>query len=135
MVFAQAAPLMLVTAQEMEASNSAPPPFTPKFVPEKDAPRIEFAAPNLSAPLTSPMPIQLNFAALSPATVKPETFKVLYGTFQIDITQRLLSAAKVTAQGMTVQEASLPSGKHKLHLSVEDTEGRKGYRLVEFQIN
>jgi hypothetical protein len=135
MVAAQAAPLMLVTLQEMEASNAAPPPFTPKFVPEKDAPKIEVAAPNLTAPLTSPMPIQMNFAVTSPATIKPETFKVLYGAFQIDVTQRLLSAAKVTAQGMSVQEASLPSGKHKLHLSVEDSAGRKGYRLVEFQIN
>ena len=118
MVAAQAAPLMLVTAQEMEASNSAPPPFTPKFVPEKDAPKIEVAAPNLTAPLTSPMPIQMNFAVTSPATIKPETFKVLYGAFQIDVTQRLLSAAKVTAQGMSVQEASLPSGKHKLRWKI-----------------
>ncbi len=132
---AQAAPLMLVTQQEAIASNNAPPTFTPKFVPEKDAPRIEVAAPNLAAPLTSPMPIQMNFAATSPATIKPETFRVLYGAFQIDVTQRLLSAAKITAQGMNVLEASLPSGKHKLHLSVEDSAGRKGYRLVEFQIN
>ena len=131
----QAAPVMLVTQQEMTASNSAPPKPTPKFVPEKDAPKIEVTAPNLTAPLTSPMPIQVNFAATSPATVKPETFKVLYGVFQIDVTQRLLSAAKVTAQGMNVQEASLPSGKHKLHLLVEDSLGRKGYRLVEFQID
>ena len=131
----QAAPLLLVTPQEMDASNSAQPPVTPKFVPEKDAPKIEVTAPNLTAPLTSPMPIQVNFAATSPATVKPETFKVLYGAFQIDVTQRLLSAAKVTAQGMNVQEASLPSGKHKLHLLVEDSLGRKGYRLVEFQID
>lgn len=131
----QAVPVMLVTPQEMAASNNAPPPFTPKFVPEKDAPKIEVTAPNLAAPLASPTPIQLNFAATSPATVKPETFKVLYGAFQIDVTQRLLAAAKVTAQGMNVPEASLPSGKHKLHLSVEDSMGRKGYRLVEFQIN
>jgi hypothetical protein len=132
---AQAAPLMLVTQQEASASNNAPPTFTPKFMPEKDAPKIEVAAPNLTAPLASPTPIQMNFSVTSPATVKPETFKVLYGAFQIDVTQRLLSAAKVTAQGMNVQEASLPSGKHKLHLSVEDSMGRKGYRLVEFQIN
>ena len=131
----KAAPVVLVTQQEMAASNNAPVTFTAKFLPEKDAPKIEVAAPNLAAPLASPTPIQLNFAATSPATVKPDTFKVLYGAFQIDITQRLLSAAKLTAQGMNVPEASLPSGKHKLHLSVEDSLGRKGYRLVEFQIN
>ena len=132
---AHAGPVMLVTQQEMLDSLHAPPQYTPKFVPEKDAPKIDVAAPNLAAPVASPTPIQLNFAATAPATIKPETFKVLYGAFQIDITQRLLSATKVTALGMNVQEASLPSGKHKLHLSVEDSMGRKGYRLVEFQIN
>ena len=132
---AHAGPVALVTQQEMLDSLNAPTQFTPKFVPEKDAPRIVIAAPNLSGPLASPTPITLNFEATSPAAIKPETFKVEYGAFQIDITQRLLSAAKVTAQGMNVQEASLPSGRHKLHLSVEDSMGRKGYRLVEFQIN
>ena len=132
---ATAAPAFLVTEQEMVESNAAPPQATPKSVPAKDAPRIEVASPNLSGPLASPTPIQLNFEAAAPAAVKPETFRVLYGAFGIDITQRLLGAAKLNAQGISVQEASLPSGKHKLQLSVEDSLGRKGVRVVEFQIN
>ena len=119
----------------MVESNAAPPQATPKSVPVKDAPRIEVASPNLSGPLASPTPIQLNFEAAAPAAVKPETFRVLYGAFGIDITQRLLGAAKLNAQGISVQEASLPSGRHKLQLSVEDSLGRKGVRVVEFQIN
>ena len=134
---ATAAPAFLVTEQEMVESNAAPPPFTARSVsaPVKDAPRIEVASPNLSGPLASPTPIQLNFEAAAPAAVKPETFRVLYGAFGIDITQRLLGAAKLNAQGISVQEASLPSGKHKLQLSVEDSLGRKGVRVLEFQIN
>ena len=132
---ATAAPAFLVTEQEMVESNAAPPQATPKSVPAKDAPRIEVASPNLTGPLASPTPIQLNFEAAAPAAVKPETFRVLYGAFGIDITQRLLGAAKLNAQGISVQEASLPSGKHKLQLSVEDSLGRKGVRVVEFQIN
>ena len=131
---ATAAPAFLVTEQEMVESNAAPPQATPKSVPAKDAPRIEVASPNLTGPLASPTPIQLNFEAAAPAAVKPETFRVLYGAFGIDITQRLLGAAKLNAQGISVQEASLPSGKHKLQLSVEDSLGRKGVRVVEFQI-
>lgn len=135
MASATAAPAFLVTEQEMVESNAAPPQATPKSVPVKDAPRIEVASPNLTGPLASPTPIQLNFEAAAPAAVKPETFRVLYGAFGIDITQRLLGAAKLNAQGISVQEASLPSGKHKLQLSVEDSLGRKGVRVIEFQIN
>ena len=132
---AYAAQPMLVSEQEMADSDKAPASLTAKFVPDKDAPRIEVIAPNLTVPVTSPTPVQLIFEATPPTTVKPETFRVLYGALQIDITQRLLSSARLTAQNLSVDEASLPAGKHRLHLSVEDSLGRKGYRLVELQIN
>lgn len=132
---AHSAPLMLVTSQEMTASNNALAPLTAKIAPEKDAPKIEVTAPNLTQPLASPTAIWINFQASAPATIKPETFKVLYGVFQIDITDRLTAVAKATSHGISVQEASLPVGKHKLLLSVEDSIGRKGYRLIEFEIN
>jgi hypothetical protein len=60
---------------------------------------------------------------------------VLYGAFCLDITKRLLSVAKVSEQGVFVQEASLPKGRHKLTMVVEDSAGRKGNRTVEFDVN
>jgi hypothetical protein len=132
---AHATTQILVTSQEFAASENAPAIFQPKFVPEKDAPKIDVAVPDLAKSLVSPMPIQLNFYAVSPATIKPSSFKVLYGSLQFDITQRLLSAAIVTPLGIRMTEASLPSGKHRLQLSVEDSSGRKGYRVIEFQVN
>ena len=132
---ADAASVLLVTPQEMTASNEAPASFTAKFAPEKDAPKIELTAPNIAAPLASPTPIQLVFASALPATIKPESFKVLYGTFQIDITQRLVNAAKITAEGISVKEASLPKGRHRLLLSIEDQQGRQGMKSVDFDIN
>jgi hypothetical protein len=47
----------------------------------------------------------------------------------------LLSVAKVSEQGVFVQEASLPKGRHKLTMVVEDSAGRKGNRTVEFDVN
>ena len=126
---------MLVSPQEMADSEKAPQSLTARVIPDKDAPRIEVIAPVLTAPVTSPTPVQLSFEATPPATVRPETFKVQYGALQIDITQRLLASAKLTPQSLSVDEANLPAGKHRLHLSVEDSLGRKGYRLVELQIN
>lgn len=125
---------LLVSVDEMNASNSAKPPFTAKSVAPKDAPLIELSAPKLSAPVSSPTPIELKFQPTPPSAVKPETFKVLYGSFEIDITKRILNVAKVTESGVFVQEAILPKGKHKLLMVVEDTAGRRGNRSIDFEV-
>ena len=125
---------LLVSVDEMNASNNAKPPFTAKAVAPKDAPLIELSAPKLSAPVSSPTPIELKFQPTPPSSVKPETFKVLYGSFEIDITKRILNVAKVTEFGVNVQEASLPKGKHKLLMVVEDTSGRRGNKTIEFEV-
>ncbi len=124
----------LVSIEEMNASNNAQPTFIAKSIPPKDAPVIELSAPKLSAPVSSPTSIELKFQPTPPSAVKPETFKVLYGSFEIDITKRILNVAEVTATGVYVQKASLPRGKHKLQMLVEDTSGRRGNRTVEFEV-
>ena len=125
---------LLVSIDEMNASNNAPSQFRAKSVAPKDAPVIELSAPKLSTPVSSPTPIELKFQPTPPSVVKPETFKVLYGSFEIDITKRILNVAKVTESGVFVQEASLPKGKHKLLMVVEDTAGRRGNRSVDFEV-
>ena len=125
---------MLVSIDEMNASNNASPPFRAKSVAPKDAPVIELSAPKLSNPVSSPTPIELKFQPTPPSAVKPETFKVLYGAFEIDITKRILNVAKVSETGVHVQEASLPKGKHKLLMVVEDTSGRRGNKTIEFVV-
>lgn len=118
----------------MLASNNAPPQFTAKSVPAKDAPVIELTAPKLALPVSSPTAIELKFQPTPPSTVKPESFRVLYGAFGLDITKRILNVAKVTETGVSVQEANLPKGKHRLLMVVEDNSGRKGQRSVEFEV-
>ena len=125
---------LLVSVEEMNASNNAKPPFTAKSVAPKDAPLIELSAPKLSSAVSSPTPIELKFQSTPPSTVKPETFKVLYGSFEIDITKRILNVAKVTESGLFVQEANLPKGNHKLLMVIEDTVGRKGSKAMDFQV-
>jgi hypothetical protein len=125
---------MLVSLDEMNASNNASPPFRAKSVAPKDAPIIELSAPKLSIPVSSPTPIELKFQPTPPSAVKPETFKVLYGSFEIDITKRILNVAKVTESGLFVQEANLPKGKHKLLMVVDDTAGRRGNRSIDFEV-
>jgi hypothetical protein len=126
--------LDLVSVQEMQASQAASEPLSPKVGIAPGAPQIEVVHPKLDAPVASPTPIQLMFVPAAASTVRPETFKVLYGRLRIDITQRLVSAAKVTAEGIHVKEASLPKGSHRLLLSVEDLQGRQGTKFLDFEI-
>jgi hypothetical protein len=132
--FSAYAEKMLVSIDEMNASNNASPPFRAKSFAPKDAPVIELSAPKLSAPVNSPTPIELKFQPTPPSVVKPDTFKVLYGSFEIDITKRILNVAKVTESGVFVQEAVLPKGKHKLLMVIEDTAGRRGNRSIDFEV-
>jgi hypothetical protein len=125
---------LLVSVDEMNASNNSKPPFAAKSVAPKDAPLIELSAPKLSAPVSSPRPIELKFQPTPPSSVKPETFKVLYGSFEIDITKRILNMAKVTKAGVSVQEANLPKGNHKLMMVVKDTAGRRGNRSIDIEV-
>ena len=126
---------LLVSPAEVQASQDAPPAFTPKMAPVPGAPTIEVMSPTLAGPIPSPTPIQLKFLAKAPATVKPDSFKVQYGAFQIDITKRLLSVATVNENGVSVKEAALPRGRHKLHLFVEDSAGRATNQILEFVVN
>jgi hypothetical protein len=128
------APAYLVTPEEMRASNDAPLQISPRSSPVKDAPSIEVIAPKLPGSVSSPTPIDLKFQAIAPSNVKPDSFKALYGTFQIDITKRLLSLAKVTETGVQVQDATLPKGRHKILLLIEDSSGRPGSRMLEFDV-
>lgn len=125
---------LLVSIDEMNASNNAAPQLLAKSIAPKDAPVIELSAPKLSLPVSSPTQIELKFQPTPPSTIKPETFKVLYGSFEIDITKRILNVAKVTESGVFVKEANLPPGKHKLLMVIDDTASRRGLRVIDFEV-
>lgn len=127
---ALAGPAMIVTPDEAAASDAAGGLVTPRLAPSRMAPRIEFVAPDIGRPVSVPTSIELRFFTEPPAELKPDTFKVLYGAFRIDITQRLTGVARVTKDGISVREATLPIGKHQLLLSVTDSLGRESQSLV-----
>jgi hypothetical protein len=127
-------PIMLVSDEEVRISNINKSTIQPKAVSVPGAPSIEVLSPQLGNNINSPTQIDVKFAPKNPAIIKPETFRALYGSFQIDITKRLLNVAQVSTQGIHVTEANLPKGSHKITMSVEDTEGRVGFKSIEFDI-
>ena len=125
---------LLVTEQEASASRDQPEPFRAKSLPVPDAPKINVVTPSVAGAVASPTRILVQFQPTAPALVRPETFKVLYGTFRIDITDRITASSKVTAEGIDVAQASLPKGSHKLYLEIQDSAGRKGERPLQFVV-
>ncbi len=124
----------LVTPQEAQASQEAPVPPDTRSVPEQGAPRVSLLSPDISSTVRRPTRIQVRFEATAPAAIRPETFRVLYGSFRLDITERVTAASQVTALGIDVAEASLPPGSHRLLIEIQDTQGRIGRRTVGFVV-
>ena len=124
----------LVSAAEAAAAQAAPPPLGTRTVPAADAPRITLLAPNLASAVPSPTRIQLRFEPVAPATIKPDSFRVRYGTFRLDITGRITAASQVTAEGIDVAQAQLPRGAHRLFVEIQDSLGRHVERQLQFVV-
>jgi hypothetical protein len=127
-------PLLLVTEEELQASMAAPEPLYPRFTPEPGAPRILVETPKLNAALPSPIAMKLRFQAADGTSIRPETFKVRYGSLRIDITARITGSTTVTADGLEISQAALPKGRHKIVIAVEDAVGRLNERQLQFEI-
>ena len=129
-----AQPVFLVTEAEAAASFAAGGMLNPRSVSQPGSPQIEFLAPDISKPVTAPTSIDIRFVGNPPSEAKPDTFRVLYGSFRIDITQRLLGVAKVSKDGIKVKDAVLPKGRHQLSLMITDSMGRQNQQLVAFTV-
>lgn len=128
-----ATPGLLVSEQEASASRAAPQ-LNARTARVPDAPQIDIVAPDIKGSITSPTVVQLRFKPVSPAVIKPESFKALYGAFRIDITSRLLKVARLDGDGLTVEGAQLPSGSHRIALEIEDSAGRVGTQLLSVTV-
>jgi hypothetical protein len=128
-----AAPGLLVSEQEASASRAAPQ-LNARTARVPDAPQIDIIAPDIKGSITSPTVVQLRFKPVSPAVIKPGSFKALYGAFRIDITSRLLKVARLDGEGLTVEGAQLPSGSHRIALEIEDSAGRVGSQLLSVTV-
>lgn len=128
----------LITPTEARASAAydevhPPAPFVARSI-DPLGPRIDIVSPDLAAALQSPMAILVKFQAAAGAEILPASFRARYGAFRIDITDRLLKATKVTKEGIHVERAELPSGSHRLFLTIEDSAQRAAEREVRFTV-
>ena len=98
-------------------------------------PQIDIVKPEAVADMKvkAPFAISVLFKGQLDAPIDPSTFKVLYGTFKIDITSRITKFVKVTKDGFALESAKIPAGKHRITMQVTDEKQRVAER--EFRVD
>lgn len=131
---ARAAMWSLVSPDEVARDRKAGhPPATRGLVP-LGVPKIEVDRPNTEARLPHPFSVRIRFVPAPDAKIVVSSFKATYGWLNIDITDRLLEHAKLSADGLTADDINAPSGEHRVTVSIADTAGRVGSRTFRFSI-
>jgi hypothetical protein len=100
-----------------------------------DEPAIEVVRPAIrDGKVASPVGIEVRFKPVAGKVIDPKTFKLYYGAFKIDVTDRLLKTAKVTATGFSIDNVDIPSGAHRLIMKVSDDAGTAGFKEIKFSV-
>jgi hypothetical protein len=107
--------------------------FRGRSTPVPDAPRIVRVKPG-EGEVTSPFDIVFTFSPQDGAVIDPKSFRVLYGFFRMDITNRVAQQANISVGGVTISRANIPAGKHHLVLNVTDSKQRTGEAEFEIEV-
>jgi hypothetical protein len=86
-------------------------------------PNVILTSPEAS--VSSPFNLQLKFEAHGGSKIKPSTFRLIYlRTPNVDLSARV--KPYVTAEGVDMNGAEAPPGKHLIKATVSDSENREG---------
>jgi hypothetical protein len=126
---------VLITAEEARQYNhESSALIAPASSPTNALPAIEVINPQIMAgPVPSPVSIELSFRT-DDAVVDLASFKALYGSFRLNITDRIMERASATPGGLRIENAEIPSGTHRLFLSIADSKGRRSDRELRIQV-
>jgi hypothetical protein len=98
------------------------------------APEITVRQPGEASKYSPPIDIEISFRPMAGSSIDLDSLKIAYGSLGINVTKRVLEHATVTPEGILSKGAKLPSGKHKLTVSIADDLGRVGKRRFKFEI-
>lgn len=139
---AQAAPFTLISDAEAQRETSAAaslPPAAPRprsLPPPRQAPAIEVLAPvPEGVTVTSPLRLEIAFKAPADARIVPASFRLLYGVLKLDLTERLQRHARLTEDGVLIEEAAVPQGTHRVIVRVADDKGRLAERELLIRVS
>ena len=126
----------LVTRAEVDASKLASAMQEAEFSPvDTRGPAIQVIDPqSLDVPLKNPFKMEVLFKPQQGATLDFTSFKAFYGFLKLDITDRLLKEATKTPTGIRLANVDVPSGRHKLLLSIKDSQGNFSAKEIIFKV-
>ena len=125
----------LVTPDEARSSQQAAMLEAELTAPDPLAPSIQLVDPDgLDKPLKNPFKMEVLFKPQQGAMLDFSSFKALYGTFKIDITDRLLKEAVKTSSSIRLANVDVPSGRHKLLISIKDNLGHTAAKEIAFKV-
>jgi hypothetical protein len=138
------APVELLTATEAAQPNlpdpmhAGPTTGSERFsstaaMPVPGAPQIVVETPAGGAPVTAPFPVKIHFVPSSGAKINLDSLKVEVLKL---VPISLLSRVKpyLTAAGINVPEAKIPSGVYNVRIAVADDQGREGMTLQTWTV-
>ena len=120
----------LVTPVEDARDDAAPHVPQSASPAVSGAPVITVKQPDVSYPLHNPMTFDIQFTAAPGATINLPTFQARYGWLGINITSRLLQHSTRTPNGLFAADVEVPTGNHRISVSIADNLGRVGTRVA-----
>jgi hypothetical protein len=133
----RAAAWALITKEEFEQSLAATQPLSRsvgRTSGSPDAPTIEVNQPDATKPIKPPVTIRIRFRPKEGATIDLTSFRVTYGSLAVDITNRIIQHAHVSAAGLVAHNADVPAGHHRVTLQIADNMHRAAIRTFEFTV-
>lgn len=127
---------VLVSPEEVARERArGEAPRTRSFIAvDPEAPEIELLRPPSLDNVTAPTDIELRFLPKAPSKIDKDSLRVLYGFFELDVTERLTGHAEVTPYGLLARNAVLPAGTHRITVEISDDRERVGRRTFELEI-
>lgn len=123
----------LITPEEDARDRAAPKVPGPSDLPAP--PVIELVRPaDISQPIQNPITIELRFASGSGPAIDMQTFRATYGWLGINITSRLLEHATKQPDSLLAENVDLPTGDHRVTVSIANTAGKTASKTFRFTI-
>src|SRR5262245_10900990 len=97
-------------------------------------PSIELVRPDISRPIQNPVTIEVHFIPGPGGAINMNSFNATCARLGINITRRLLEHAEKTASGLVAHDIELPSGNHRVTLSIADTTGKTASRTFNLSV-
>lgn len=128
----KAQPWRLITPDEQARDDVAPEGPPPADLPPP--PAIDLLRPDIAGPVRNPVTIEVRFRAGANHPIDMRTFNATYGRLGINITSRLLEHAATMPDGLSAENVELPTGSHRVTLSIADTSGKTASRTFRFTV-